>query len=80
MKATILTFINKLFVILIVKYLYVLIKHNCRKMLDSTDENSPQIERETNEVVTELDEEGQLKLEVIQTLLEPCDQAKPGTA
>ncbi len=41
-------------------------------MLDSTDANSPQIERETNEVVTELDEEAQLKMEVIQTLLEPC--------
>ncbi len=50
------------------------------KMLDSTDENSPQIERETNEVVTELDEEAQLKLEVIQTLLKPCGLPKAGTA
>lgn len=36
------------------------------------------VARETNEVVTELDEEAQLKLEVIQTLLEPCDRATYG--
>jgi putative transposase len=47
-------------------------------MLDFTDENSPNMERETNEVVAELNEEGQLKLEVIQTLLEPCDRITYG--
>jgi putative transposase len=47
-------------------------------MLDSTDENSLHIERKTNEIVTELDEEAKLKLEVIQTLLEPCDRITYG--
>lgn len=31
-----------------------------------------------NEIVAELDEEGKVKLEVIQTLLEPCDRATYG--
>ena len=44
-------------------------------MLDSIEDKNFQIERETNEVVAKLDEEAQLKLEVIQNLLEPCDQA-----
>ena len=47
-------------------------------MLDSIEDKNPQIERETNEVVAELDKEAQLKLEVIQTLLEPCDRATYG--
>lgn len=47
-------------------------------MPNSTDENSPKLARETNEVVTELDNEAQLKMEVIQTLLEPCDRATYG--
>ena len=33
---------------------------------------------EQNEIVTELDEEGKVKLEVIETLLEPCDRATYG--
>jgi putative transposase len=47
-------------------------------MLNSTDENSPQIERERNEVIVELDNEAQLKREVIQKLLEPCDRKTYG--
>ncbi len=47
-------------------------------MLDSIEDKNSQIERETNEVVAELDKEAQLKLEVIQTLLEPCDRATYG--
>ncbi len=47
-------------------------------MTDYIEKNSFQIERERNEVVTELDEEAQLKLEVIQTLLEPCDRTSYG--
>ena len=75
-----LMFINKLFVILAIKYLYVAIKHNCIKMLDFTDEKNLQLEQETNEIVAEFDEEAQLKIEIIQTLLEPCGLAKRGTA
>lgn len=44
-------------------------------MLDSTNENSLRVKPEQNEIVTELDEEAQLKLEVIQSLLEPCNRA-----
>jgi DNA-binding transcriptional MerR regulator len=73
-----LTFINNLFVILSIKYLYVSIKHNCEIMRNSTDENSPQIERERNEVIVELDNEAQLKREVIEKLLEPCDRKTYG--
>ena len=47
-------------------------------MLDSIEDKNSQIERERNEVVAELDEEAQLKLEVIQNLLEPCDRATYG--
>jgi hypothetical protein len=47
-------------------------------MLDSIDENSPKLKRENNEVVVEFDEEAQLKIEIIQTLLEPCDRAAYG--
>jgi hypothetical protein len=42
-------------------------------MLDFTEEKNSKQELERNEVVTELDADAQLKLEVIQTLLEPCD-------
>nr|MDJ0572551.1 Mu transposase C-terminal domain-containing protein [Pleurocapsa sp. MO_192.B19] len=47
-------------------------------MLDSIEDKNSPIEQETNEVVTELDEEAQRKLEVIQTLLEPCDRKTYG--
>ena len=49
-------------------------------MIDSTKdrENSGDVDREKNEIVTELDEEAQKKMEVIQTLLEPCDRATYG--
>ena len=47
-------------------------------MLDSIEENSLKTEREKNEVVVELDDEAQLKMEVIQTLLEPCDRSTYG--
>ncbi len=47
-------------------------------MLDSTDENSPKLIPENNEVVVEFDEEAQLKIEIIQTLLEPCDRKTYG--
>ncbi len=49
-------------------------------MSDSMDANNPQLieEKEKNEVVTNLDREAQLKLEVIQTLLEPCDRTTYG--
>ena len=47
-------------------------------MLDPTDENSPKLNPENNEVVVEFDEEAQLKIEIIQTLLEPCDRATYG--
>ena len=49
-----------------------------KNMLDSTDENSPKLKSENNEVVVEFDEEAQLKIEIIQTLLEPCDRATYG--
>ncbi len=73
-----LIFINKLFVVLNVKYLYVAIEQNCEYMLDFIEEKNLPIERETNEVVIELDKEAQLKLDVIQTLLEPCDRVTYG--
>jgi putative transposase len=41
------------------------------------EKNSP-TEQETNEIVAELDEEAQLKLEAIQILLKPCDRATYG--
>ncbi len=41
-------------------------------------ENSGNADRETNEIVTELDEEARKKLKVIQTLLEPCERATYG--
>jgi putative transposase len=47
-------------------------------MLDFIEEKNSKQELERNEVVTELDEEARLKLEVIQTLLEPCDRATYG--
>jgi putative transposase len=47
-------------------------------MLDFTEEKNSKQELERNEVVTELDADAQLKLEVIQTLLEPCDRATYG--
>ena len=47
-------------------------------MIDSTKDKSSLIEQESNEVISELDKEGQLKLEVIQTLLEPCDRSTYG--
>ena len=46
--------------------------------MDSTEEKNLLIEQESNEVICELDEEAQLKLKVIQTLLEPCDRATYG--
>ena len=49
-----------------------------KKMLNSSDENNFQIEQERHKVVAELDEEARLKLEVIQTLLEPCDRKTYG--
>ncbi len=48
------------------------------KMTNSIESENSVIEQESNEVITELDEEAQLKLEVIQTLLEPCDRATYG--
>lgn len=47
-------------------------------MLDSTDENSPKLKPENNEVVVEFDEEAQLKIDIIHTLLEPCDRKTYG--
>ncbi|MGB5636063.1 MAG: Mu transposase C-terminal domain-containing protein [Waterburya sp.] len=47
-------------------------------MMNPIESDDSVVARETNEVVTELDEEAQLKLEVIQTLLEPCDRATYG--
>ena len=47
-------------------------------MWDSIEDKNSQTEQEKNEVVTELDEEAQLKMEVIQTLLEPCARATYG--
>ena len=47
-------------------------------MIDSTKDRNLLIEQESNEVISELDREAQLKLEVIQTLLEPCDRATYG--
>ena len=47
-------------------------------MINSTEEKNLLIEKESNEVISELDEEAQLKLEVIQALLEPCDRATYG--
>jgi len=47
-------------------------------MLNSIDENSFKTEQERNQIVAELDIEGKLKMEVIQTLLEPCDRATYG--
>ena len=49
-----------------------------KSLLESIEENSPKPEQESNEIVAELDEEAQLKMEVIQTLLEPCDRATYG--
>ena len=46
-------------------------------VLDPTDKNNF-LSIEENEVITNLDKEGQLKLEVIQTLLEPCDRVTYG--
>ena len=48
------------------------------KMINSISENSGDVDREKNEIVTELDEEAQQKMEVIQTLLEPCDRVTYG--
>ena len=47
-------------------------------MIDSIKDRNSLIEQESNEVISELDREAQLKLEVIQTLLEPCDRATYG--
>ncbi|MGK7899002.1 MAG: Mu transposase C-terminal domain-containing protein [Xenococcus sp. (in: cyanobacteria)] len=49
-------------------------------MIDSITgkEISGDVDREKNEIVTELDEETQKKIEVIKTLLEPCDRATYG--
>ena len=47
-------------------------------MIDFIEHRNSLTEQEPNEVITELDEEAQLKLEVIQTLLEPCDRATYG--
>ena len=47
-------------------------------MTSNTENKNSLIEKESNEVIAELDENGQLKLEVIQTLLEPCDRATYG--
>lgn len=47
-------------------------------MIHPIESENSVIEQETNEVVSELDEEAQLKLELIQTLLEPCDRATYG--
>ena len=46
--------------------------------MDSTEGKNLLIEQESNEVISELNGEAQLKLEVIQTLLEPCDRATYG--
>ena len=47
-------------------------------MWNSIEENISPTEKEKNEIVAELNEEAQLKMEVIQTLLEPCDRATYG--
>lgn len=47
-------------------------------MADDIENKNLRIEPEINEVVTELDREGRLKLEVIQTLVEPCDRITYG--
>ena len=49
-----------------------------KTMANSTDENSLELIQGKNEIVDELDAEAQLKLEVIQTLLEPCDRLTYG--
>ena len=46
--------------------------------MDSIKDKNSLIEQESNEVISELDREAQLKLEVIQTLLEPCDRITYG--
>jgi putative transposase len=46
--------------------------------LPSNAAEESQYPPETNLIVTELDEEAQFKVEVIQTLLEPCDRATYG--
>ena len=46
--------------------------------MDFTEGKNLPTEQESNEVVGELDEEAQLKIEIIQTLLEPCDRATYG--
>jgi len=46
--------------------------------MNSIESDNSVVELETNEVATKLDEEAQIKLEVIQTLLEPCDRATYG--
>ncbi len=43
-------------------------------MVDSIVDNNGDIDREKNEIIAELDEETKKKIEVIQTLLEPCGQ------
>ncbi len=47
-------------------------------MTDAIEDKNSVIEQESNEVVSELDEQAKLKLEVIQTLLEPCDRKTYG--
>ena len=47
-------------------------------MANTIENKNSIIGTEFNEVISELDEEGRLKLEVIQTLLEPCDRITYG--
>ncbi|MDJ0713802.1 MAG: Mu transposase C-terminal domain-containing protein [Prochloraceae cyanobacterium] len=47
-------------------------------MIDSIVDNNGDIDREKNEIIAELDEETKKKIEVIQTLLEPCDRKTYG--
>ena len=47
-------------------------------MVDPTTENSGNVDTDKNEIIADLDEETQKKIEVIQTLLEPCDRKTYG--
>ena len=47
-------------------------------MVDPTTENGGNVDTDKNEIIADLDEETQKKMEVIQTLLEPCDRKTYG--